>query len=69
MNMDTRLQGQTMRVEDLLKLKEGNVLAFDYPLDRSLDLLINGKVKFKGQVVTTGRKRAFTIDQLHNPAE
>jgi flagellar motor switch protein FliM len=60
--LDTRLQGQSMSVGDLLRIEEGQVLTFDYPVDRQLDFLINGKLKFHGQVISTGRKRAFHID-------
>jgi flagellar motor switch protein FliM len=59
--MDARLQGPTLRVEDLLKIEEGQILAFDYPLEDNVDFLINGKLKYRGQIVTTGRKRAFHI--------
>jgi len=61
-NLDTRLQGQSMSVADLLKIEEGQVLTFDYPIDRKVDFLINGKKKYHGQVVSNGRKRAFQIE-------
>ena len=57
--MDARLQGPTLRVEDLLKIEEGQILAFDYPVGKNVDLLINGKLKFHGQMVSTGRKRGI----------
>ena len=63
MFVDGRLTGPTMRVEDLMDLKEDDVVTFDYPVERPLDLSINGKIKFRGGIVTTGRKRAFEIDQ------
>lgn len=61
LRMDARLQGPTLRVEDLLQIEEGQILAFDYPVDNKLDLLINGKLKFRGNVVSTGRKRGFEV--------
>ncbi len=64
MKMDARLQGPTLKVEDLLRIEEGQILAFDYPVERKLDFLVNGKLKFQGEVVTTGRKRAFSIDKM-----
>lgn len=67
--LDSRLQGQTMRVEDLLKVEEGQVLTFDYPVEREVDLIINGRLKFHGQIVNTGRKRGFAIEQVHIPIE
>jgi flagellar motor switch protein FliM len=62
MFVDGRLTGPTMRVEDLMDLKEEDVLTFDYPVERPLDLSINGKIKFRGGIVSTGRKRAFEIE-------
>jgi len=63
-NLDARLQGPTLGVEALLDLKEGDILAFDYPLDRPLDVMVNGKLKYQGEIVSTGRKRGFQIQQL-----
>jgi len=65
MFVDGRLEGPTMRVEDLMDLKEDDVLTFDYPVNRALDLAINGKVKFRGGIVSTGRKRAFEIEESY----
>jgi flagellar motor switch protein FliM len=62
--LDARLQGPFVRVETLLDLKEGDVLAFDYPLARPLHFTANGKLKYLGEVVSSGRKRAFQITAL-----
>jgi len=69
LKMDARLQGPTLSVEDLLGLEEGDVLAFDFPTDRPIDLLVNGTLKFQGEVMSTGRKRAFKVSRLLTPAE
>jgi len=55
------LAGPTLSVSSLLALKEGDVLAFDYTLDRPLDFTLNGQLKYRGEVVTSGRKRAFQV--------
>ncbi|MEQ1886069.1 MAG: FliM/FliN family flagellar motor switch protein, partial [Bryobacteraceae bacterium] len=60
---DARLQGTTIEVSDLLALSEGDVLALDYPVGRPIDLVINGKLKYRGEIVVTGRKRALQIHQ------
>src|SRR6266850_5037739 len=65
MQLDGRLDGPTMRVEDLMDIKEDDVLTFDYPVGRLVDLTVNGKPKYRGRVVTTGRKRAFEIEEMH----
>ncbi len=63
-HLDARLQGPKLGVEMLLDLKEGDVLAFDYPVDRPLDITVNGRLKYRGEVVSTGRKRGFQIQKL-----
>ena len=30
-----------------------------------MDLVVNGKLKYHGQIVSNGRKRALQIGQLH----
>lgn len=64
--LDARLQGPvtTLGMGTLLDLQEGDVVAFDYPVERPVDLSINGKLKYRGEIVTTGRKRAFQIQEL-----
>ncbi len=64
LRIDARLQGPTLRVEDLLKIEEGQILEFDYPVEGKLDFLVNGKLKFRGEVVNSGRKRAFHIESV-----
>lgn len=63
---DSRLQGPTMTVQDLLQLTAGDVLAFDYPLDRPVDLMGNGRLLFQGRIVDTGRKRGFSLDSVNS---
>jgi flagellar motor switch protein FliM len=58
---ESKLQGPTLSVESLLDMKEGDVLAFDYPIQRPLDLMLNGAYKYRGEIVTSGRKRAFQV--------
>jgi flagellar motor switch protein FliM len=63
-DLDARLEGVTVTTDDLLRLEAGDILALDFSIDRPLQLIINGKQKFRGQVVDTGRKRGFAIDAL-----
>ena len=69
MNIDVLLQGPTMTVENLLQLEEGDVLSFDYPLTKQLDLTVNGKVKYQGQIVAAGNKKALFIKKEFHPSE
>ena len=65
---EARLEGPTLSIRDLLDLKEGHLLTFDFPVERPIELLINGVHKFSAQVVSTGRKRACQIDQIKKSA-
>jgi flagellar motor switch protein FliM len=68
-HMDARLRGPTLVAEDLLNLEEGDVLTFDYPVQKPLDLLVNGKLKYRGSLAARGRKKAFHIDEIFQPAD
>jgi flagellar motor switch protein FliM len=62
LSVEARMEGPTLTVSDLLELKEGHVLLFDYPVERPVDLLVNGAHKFTGHVVSTGKKRACQVE-------
>lgn len=59
--VDARLTGGAVRTADLLQLEAGDVLAFDVPLTRPVTVAVNGKGKFQGEIVQTGRNRAVLI--------
>jgi flagellar motor switch protein FliM len=63
LTLEARLEGPTLTVEDLLGLTEGHLLTFDYPVERPVELLVNGVHKYTGQMVSTGRKRACLVDR------
>ena len=65
--LEARMEGPTVTVRDLLSLREGYLLMFDYPVERTVEILANGAHKFSGQIVSTGRKRACMVDQIHPP--
>jgi flagellar motor switch protein FliM len=50
-----------MLLKNLMSLEAGDVLSFDYPLAKEVDLHINGMHKFGGHIVAAGNKRAFQI--------
>jgi flagellar motor switch protein FliM len=64
LSLEARMEGPTVTVRDLLALTEGSLLMFDYPVERSIELLVNGCRKYTGQVVATGRKRACLIESI-----
>ena len=61
LGLDVRLRGPRLLARDLLRLTEGDVLAFDFPVNRPLDGLLNGKLRFAGRIVEAGRKRGFLL--------
>lgn len=65
--VETLLHGPRLLVEDLLDLEEGDVLSFDYNLDRPLLSALNGVAKYTGRVVRKGNKRAFLVDNRYVP--
>lgn len=67
--IDARLQGPTLKVEDLLAIEEGDVLMFDYSTEKPLNLLVNSRLKFHGQVVAQGKKKSFLIRSLNTPSD
>lgn len=62
--LEARMEGPTLTVRDLLSLKEGYLLTFDYPVERAVEMLANGAHKFTGHVVSTGRKRACQVEKI-----
>ncbi|MEO8127869.1 MAG: flagellar motor switch protein FliM [Bryobacteraceae bacterium] len=69
LTIDARLEGPTIQVEHMMMLACGDVLSFDYPADKPLHLLVNGKLKFRGQIFVSGRKKAFAIQQFYHAAD
>jgi flagellar motor switch protein FliM len=68
LSLEARLEGPTVRVRDLLNLDEGNLLVFDYPVDRTVELLVNGTRKYAARVVGSGKRRGCLIEQIRRPA-
>jgi flagellar motor switch protein FliM len=65
--VDARLRGPTLSMRDLLRLKVGDVLTFDYPAGRDLSVELNGKHKFDCQIVVSNKKRSFKVTQATDP--
>lgn len=67
-SIEARLEGPSVSVRDLLDLNEGHLLVFDYPVERSVELLVNGARKFTAQVAASGKRRACLVEQIRRPA-
>jgi flagellar motor switch protein FliM len=60
-HLDARLNGATLAVQDIMNLKVGDVLSLDQPIEKPIDLILNGKMKFEGLIVSNGRRRSHLI--------
>ncbi len=58
------LDGAQMRLGDLLRLQEGQVVRLDHPVERRAVCAINGQTSFNGQIVSTGERRAFQVEEF-----
>jgi flagellar motor switch protein FliM len=58
------LDGAQMRLGDLLRLAEGQVVRLDHPVERRAVLALNGQSSFSGQIVSTGQRRAFQVEDF-----
>jgi flagellar motor switch protein FliM len=65
MRLDARLEGTMLSIEDMLQLEKGDVLKFDTTVDKPLDLVINGVLKFRGQIFGMGMKKAFMLEEAY----
>jgi len=58
------LEGSQMRLGDLLQLREGQVVRLDHPVERRALATLNGMARFNGQIVSTGQRRAFQVEDF-----
>lgn len=65
LHLDLRLNGDSLTFEEMMDLAPGQVLMFDHPVARSLDLHINGRLKYKAKARLTGLKRSVELLEPH----
>jgi flagellar motor switch protein FliM len=61
---EVSLRGPKLEFQELVTLKPGQVLVFDYPLGQPVSASANGAVDLTGHIVSSGRKRAFQVAGL-----
>jgi len=64
LNLDARLEGSTLLVQDLMSIEPGHILNFDHALSRPVKLSVNGQNKYEGQLVATRNKKSFLVEKL-----
>jgi flagellar motor switch protein FliM len=62
--MQVWLDGSEVRLGDLLHLREGQIVRLDHPMERRAVGTLNGVSTFSGQIVSTGRRRAFQVEDF-----
>ena len=62
--LDVWLDGSQMRLGDLLQLRVGQVVRLDHPVERRAVATLNGKASLNGQIVSTGQRRAFQVEDF-----
>jgi flagellar motor switch protein FliM len=55
------LSGPKLLLRDLMNLETGDILSFEFPASRPLDLVLNGERKYRGEMVNSARRAAFRI--------
>lgn len=61
-SLDVWLEGSEMRLGDLLQLREGQIVKLDHPVERKVVCTLNGAACSSGQIVSTGARRAFMLE-------
>lgn len=61
-DMEISMDGPSIRMRDLLRVKAGDVLITDMAAGRPVDCQVNGKPHYVGHLAQSGRKCVFVVD-------
>lgn len=61
--------GANMAIRDLLQLHQGGVVELDRHAGEPLDVLVNGKLIARGEVVVVDEKLGIRLTEVLSPAE
>lgn len=61
-NVEIWLDSSEIRLGDLLQLQPGQIVKLDHTSEKRVTCTLNGKRSFEGQIVSTGTRRAFLIE-------
>lgn len=56
------LEGAKLAFRDFLRIREGDLLMLDLPVNQSIQCLVNGNRQFSGHIANHNGKRVFVID-------
>ena len=63
LGFEAQINGGTIEAQTLVDLKVGEILILDHRLDREVNGLINGKLKWSGNVRSSGDRIAFSLTE------
>jgi flagellar motor switch protein FliN/FliY len=66
--LEVRLGEATLSIRQLLDLREGSVVELTAALDDPVDIVLNGKVIARGQLVAQGEQFGVQITEIKTPA-
>lgn len=64
MDVQVTLDGSTIRMQDLMRVKAGDLLVLDLPVEQPVSCLVNGRQQFQGHLAQSGSKCAFVVDDI-----
>ncbi|MGA2714383.1 MAG: FliM/FliN family flagellar motor switch protein [Bryobacteraceae bacterium] len=62
LQVDAVLNGSGVRIGDLLSIRPGQILSLGTPPDAVFECLVNGKSRFRGEMIAGGGRQAFRVD-------
>ncbi len=67
--LSVEVGGTTLKIRDLLALSEGSVVELDRYASEMLDVLVNGTLLAKGEVVTVGDRLGVRVTEIVAPGD
>jgi len=67
--LDVRLEGGRLSLAGILQLAPGDIIVFDYPVEKPVGVFLNGRLRYEGSLASTGRKLAVRLGRLIAPGE
>jgi flagellar motor switch protein FliM len=64
LHSEVLLSGPEMMLRDLINLEAGDVVSFDFPTSKPLDMRLNGDIRYVGEMVSAGRRAGFRVVDL-----
>jgi flagellar motor switch protein FliM len=61
LEVDARLQGPKLSLGSLMNLRSGDVLALDYLSTAPVDVMVNGAVKYRAELIASGARQGLEI--------